>query len=152
MLFYQFAQVSVTFRWKVKAWFFLVSVHITPQLILSQSNKLVTRSSVPLVAALNLLRWPGRCGTVTSGLLWNQVEGQLTEDGWFWRNDSNERPAAWTVTHGVLMTSRSHCPLMSSSDGCSVMYRPSNSSFLAISFSLLNTTRGTWRSNINISH
>ena len=42
------------------------------------------------------------------------------------------------------MTSRSHWPLMSSSDGCSVIYRPSNSSLRATSFSRLKITNGTW--------
>lgn len=50
-------------------------------------------------------------------------------------------PARWT--YGVLTTSRSHCPLMSSSGGCLVTYRPSNSSFRATSFSRLKITSGT---------
>lgn len=51
-------------------------------------------------------------------------------------------------TYGVFKTSRSHWPLMSSSSGCSVMYRPSNSSFLASSFSLLKITSGICQKTI----
>lgn len=50
-------------------------------------------------------------------------------------------------TYGVLMTSRSHWPLMSSSCGCSFTNSPSNSSFRATSFSRLKITRGTCQSN-----
>lgn len=54
----------------------------------------------------------------------------------------------WLWTYGVLMTSLSHCPLKSSSGGCSVIYSPSNSSFRATSFSRLNITNGTCQSNV----
>lgn len=52
-------------------------------------------------------------------------------------------------TYGVFRTSRSHWPLMSSSSGCSVMYRPSNSSFLASSFSRLKITSGIYHQTIS---
>lgn len=72
------------------------------------------------------------------------VETEITTTG-FWRT-SRSTQAGLTMEqgpYGVLRTSRSHWPLMSSSSGCSVTYSPSNSSFLASSFSLLKMTKGT---------
>lgn len=48
------------------------------------------------------------------------------------------------------MTSRSHWPLMSSSAGRCVTYKPSNSSLRANSFSRLNTTKGTWKTTRSV--
>lgn len=48
-------------------------------------------------------------------------------------------------TYLAEITNLSQCDFMSSSSGCSTMYRPSNSNLLAISFSRLNMANGTFK-------